>query len=77
MNIEILEIDKTEHEVTIQELHNQAEQLEKRNEQTDNFLIKEMNNKFLKEIEKEIEYQEFHIQELNYSLDFEKNKKDK
>ena len=77
INTEILEVDKEEHEKTITELHSQAEQLEATKEATDNLLIREMSQNFILQIEKEIEYQEFHIQELENSIKFEDLKNDK
>jgi len=75
MNIEILEIDKAEHELTIQELHKEADKIEE--SETNNLVILEMNKYFINQIEKEIEYQEFHIQELDNSINFEKNRVEK
>ena len=77
MNTEILEIDKAEHELTIQALHEQADKLEKEKDETNNLIIKDITQNFILQIEKEIEYQEFHIQELDKSLNFEKNKVEK
>ena len=77
MNIEILEIDKAEHELTIQALHEQADKLEKEKAETNNLIVGEITQNFILQIEKEIEYQEFHIRELEHSLDFERNKVEK
>ena len=67
---ERFEFNKEEEEKTLQKLNSLCDELEKKKEvELDNTIKHKLNN-FIKETEKEIEYCELIIQELNQSIDF-------
>ena len=77
MNIDILEIQKEEQEQEIKNLNAFIDDLEKTKNQMPSFsLIHIKANAFIKELEKELEYSDFILQELNQSINFEDSKKE-
>lgn len=73
MELDRLEFEKAETEKEINKLNDFCEELENL---SFNFsgIVKEKLDNFIKETEKEIEYQEFFLQEINSSIDFIKEK---
>ena len=74
MNIETLECDKKDTEVIIQKLHETTDYIEQLKSDETNNIIKLKLRGFILELEKEIEWNEMILQELNESIDFENTK---
>jgi hypothetical protein len=71
MELEKLQTDKEETEKEIKELYIIADRLENLKDKSNNSLIVEKLNQFIKELDKEIEYSEFYLQEIDNSIEFE------
>lgn len=69
-NTEKLEADLCDTELIIQELHKTSEKLEDMKEDEDNPIIKLKLRSFITELNKEIEWNEQILQELNDSIAF-------
>lgn len=72
--IDKLEFDKTETEMVIQKLHNACNNLENLKDKNSDALIKDKLNFFIKDLNREIEYNEQILQELNESIEFEEQR---
>jgi hypothetical protein len=70
MNVEKLECDKTDTEIIIQELNNTSEYLEELQSNSCNSIVKLKLRSFIKELDKEIEWNEQILQELEQSINF-------
>ena len=68
--MEKLQIDKQEVEMTIQELHKTADNLESLRDDSKDEVVKLKTNQFIKEIEKEIDWNEQVLEDINSSLEF-------
>jgi hypothetical protein len=74
MNVEILETQKQDTELIIQGLHKTADILESARAEETQGTIKDLINSFLKQTEKEIEWNEEILQEINESIGFEEQR---
>ena len=69
-----LECDKIDTEIVIQQLHNAFNKYEGMKEKESNACIKLKLNGFLNELNKELEWNEQILQELNESIEFEETR---
>ena len=70
MEIENLMCDKEDMETTIQQLHTTTDELEVINKKSVG-VVKERTSQFIKEMEKDIEWNEQILNEINSSIQFE------
>lgn len=70
MNTEILQIKKEETQEEINKLHNLSQVLEEMRDKNPMGTIGEKLNFFIQNLSKEIEWEEFILQEIDSSIDF-------
>ena len=68
--MEKLETTKEEIELTIQNLHKTTDKIEEINKDNSDWLVKLKTNAFIQELEKEIEWNEQILEEINDSIEF-------
>lgn len=71
MNIEKLEFDREEINFIVENLNNACKKIEDISKDSPNAYIKEKLNAYIKELNKEIEWNESIIQEIDDSINFE------